>query len=172
MLLTVSIARQGKPEANRSAILHQWLPITHSRSFLFRQSHANSTPEALSSFLRIVALSATLPNVSSIASFVEAHEAYAFDVSYRPVPLTTHVVDLGFRGQERDHVREGPGSAPAGTHQRFSRAKPTIFWHTKKEIETLVMELSKVNGIGIPNGSNIVQVASQTKLSTLQRSLL
>lgn len=42
----------------------------------------------------------------------------------------------------------------------------------KGETETLAMELSKVNSIRIPIGGNHVQLASQTKLSTLERSLL
>ena len=57
--------------------------------------------------------------------------------------------------------------------KRFSRSKPAIIsCHTKKEIVTLSMELSKVRGIGIINGGNNAQLASQTKLTTLQRSLL
>jgi replicative superfamily II helicase len=35
----------------------------------------------------MVAVSATLPNVSDIAMFLEANEAHTFDESYRPVRL-------------------------------------------------------------------------------------
>ena len=118
-------------------------------------------------------MSATLPNVSSIASFLEAHEAYAFDSSFRPVPLTTHVVGLGYAGNNAFMFGKGLDRHVPELIKRFSRSKPAIiFCHTKKETETLAMELSKVNGIGIPNGGNNVQLASQTKLTTLQRSLL
>jgi ATP-dependent DNA helicase HFM1/MER3 len=57
--------------------------------------------------------------------------------------------------------------------KRFSKGRSTIiFCHTKKETETLAMELSKMNGIGTVNSGGNVQLASQTKLTGLQRSLL
>ena len=139
----------------------------------FKHSYTKTSPEALSSFLRIVALSATLPNVSSIATFLEANEAYTFDSSYRPVPLTTHVVGLGFVGKNEFLFGKSLDRHVPEIIKRFSRGKPTIiFCHTKKETETLAMELSKINGIGVANSSSNVQLASKTKLTGLQRSLL
>jgi len=49
------------------------------------------------SALRIITVSATLPNVADIATFVEAPPSgtFSFDASYRPVPLTTIVKSCG-----------------------------------------------------------------------------
>ena len=44
--------------------------------------------------LRIIALSATLPNVSDIGQWLQAPDSHMhqFDEAYRPVPLRTHVI--------------------------------------------------------------------------------
>jgi len=136
-------------------------------------SYSQTSREALSSFLRIVGVSATLPNVSSIAAFLEANEAYSFDASYRPVPLTTHVVGLGFAGKNPFMFGKSLDRHVPELIKRFSRSKPTIvFCHTKKETETLAMELSRTTGIGIPNNGSNMKLASQTKLTSLQGALL
>ena len=92
-------------------------------------SYTNTTPDALVSNMRIgklrglgrhacsllsdlsqisfatslftVAVSATLPNLGQLASFVESGEAYTFDESYRPVPLKTYVRACGRIGNNR-----------------------------------------------------------------------
>jgi len=43
--------------------------------------------------MRMVAVSATLPNIDEIAKFLGAHEAFVFDGSYRPVPLSTYDIE-------------------------------------------------------------------------------
>ena len=52
--------------------------------------------------MRIVAVSATLPNIADIATFIEAADhAYSFDSSYRAVPLEFHVRGQGFVGKNQ-----------------------------------------------------------------------
>ena len=159
------------PKINVAADVHHTMVLTLS-CFSFLYSYSHTSREALSSFLRIVGVSATLPNMSSIAAFLEANEAYAFDASYRPVPLTTHVVGLGFAGKNEFMFGKSLDRHVPELIKRFSQKKSTIiFCHTKKETETLAMELSKVNGIGRSiNGSHML--ASQTKLASLQAPLL
>lgn len=48
-------------------------------------SYASTSPDAVNSLLRFVAVSATLPNISDFATFFDANEAHTFDDSYRPV---------------------------------------------------------------------------------------
>lgn len=43
-------------------------------------------------------LLALLHSISDIAAFLDANEAHTFDESFRPVPLTTHVVGQGYIG--------------------------------------------------------------------------
>ena len=52
--------------------------------------------------LRIVALSATLPNISCIADFINATDANtrAFDDRFRPIPLTVHVIGYANQSSE------------------------------------------------------------------------
>ena len=68
-----------------------------------RLLHLSRSPQAQArgwpvSRLRCVALSATLPNLGDLAKWLQAPRAgtFVFDGSYRPVPLTCHV--LGFGG--------------------------------------------------------------------------
>ncbi len=61
------------------------------------------------SCLRIVAVSATLPNIRDVAQWIGAgpESTFTFDESYRPVKLTTHVV--GYEGKSAiDERREPP----------------------------------------------------------------
>ena len=46
------------------------------------------------SFCSIVAVSATLPNVTDVGRWIGAppENSFSFDASYRPVPLAVHVV--------------------------------------------------------------------------------
>jgi len=55
--------------------------------------------------------------------------------------------------------------------RQFSNHKPTIiFCHTKKETENLATELSKLNGITLPQDNH--ELAGQTNVPSLQRCLL
>ena len=59
--------------------------------------------------LRMLALSATLPNIHDIGTFLECTDDHIvqFDDSFRPVPLTVHV--LGYPDQKNDFFYEQVG---------------------------------------------------------------
>ena len=122
--------------------------------------------------LRIVAVSATLPNISDIATFLDANETFAFDASFRPVPLTIHT--LGFYGNDKNHFlfnKNLNNRVPDLIH-RFSKGKPTIiFCHTKKECELLASELSLAPGIGRQCDRGSIAAAGQTRIKCLQKVL-
>jgi hypothetical protein len=118
-----------------------------------------------------VAVSATLPNIGDIAAFLDANEAFSFDASYRPVPLTTHLAVCGEAGKNAFMFAKNMSSKVSGVIRQFSKGKPTIvFCHTKKETENLAMELAQVDGIGIAGNNH--SLAGQTSISILQRCLL
>lgn len=54
-------------------------------------SYKSANAEVVRSNMRTVAVSATLPNLGQLASFLDASEAFVFDQSYRPVPLKIYV---------------------------------------------------------------------------------
>jgi len=119
--------------------------------------------------MRIVCVSATLPNIVDIASFIDANEAHSFDSSYRPVPLTTHVVGLGYMGKNAFMFDKNLGKEVPGLLHRFGLSKPSIvFCHTKKQTEALALEL--VSTFGCQNGET-VKIAKQTNLSSLKKCL-
>jgi len=121
--------------------------------------------------MRIICVSATLPNISDIASFIDAHEAYNFDSSYRPVPLTTHVVGLGFIGKNQFLFDKNLGKEVPGLVHRFANKKPSlIFCHTKKQTEALAVELTSTCGSS-GNDRDLIDLSKQTSLATLQRCL-
>lgn len=137
-------------------------------------SYANTTPEAFSSAMRVIAVSATLPNIVDLASFLDANEAYTFDDSYRPVPLTVHVVGQGFVGEASNSQFRFWSSLdrniPDIIH-RFSKRKPVlVFCHSKADTEKLADLLAMENGIRI-NGDVNSELAGRTKVSKLQRVL-
>lgn len=123
--------------------------------------------------MRIVAVSATLPNVAQIASFIESGEAYAFDISYRPVPLKTHVVACGFVGTNRYLFDKGLDRHVPQLLRRFSSGRPAIvFCHSKKDTEQLSEELSKSysNQASLDN-SALIKFSNQASSAILQRYL-
>jgi replicative superfamily II helicase len=58
------------------------------------------TPTLPAASLRIIGVSATIVNIQDIATFLDCHpeNTFNFDASFRPVPLTTHV--LGFPSRQ------------------------------------------------------------------------
>jgi ATP-dependent DNA helicase HFM1/MER3 len=121
--------------------------------------------------MRIVAVSATLPNIVDIASFLDAHEAYLFDSSFRPVPLTTHVIGLGQAGKNQFLFDKNLNRHVPDLVKRFSDGRPTIiFCHTKKTTEALASELT--SSIGRGGDSNLSKMASQTNHTSLKHCLL
>ena len=49
--------------------------------------------------MRIVALSATLPNVEDLSEWLECESSFSFGPDYRPVQLDTHVVGFNENGK-------------------------------------------------------------------------
>lgn len=119
--------------------------------------------------LRIVSLSATLPNIEDIAAFIGAGAAYSFDSSYRPVPLITHVIGLGYSGKNVFMFDKNMGKEIPGLLRRFSNGKPAIvFCHTKKQTETLALELISTYGSSNPG---TIKLSKQTNLSLLRKCI-
>jgi ATP-dependent DNA helicase HFM1/MER3 len=106
-------------------------------------SYPRTTPQAIASVLRVVAVSATLPNISEIAAFFDANEAYSFDDSYRPVPLTTHVSGFGKIWKNQFGFWKSLDKEVRGVISHFSQdnKQTLIFCHTKNETQTLACYL-------------------------------
>lgn len=150
------------------------LLILLAASFLstFFISYASTSPEAINSVFRMVAVSATLPNIADIAMFLEANEAHVFDGSYRPVPLTTHVVSTGRIGKNEFLFAKNLCESVPNTVLRFSDQRPTIvFCHSKNDTEKLADLLARSHQIG-SNVSGMSNIASQTRLRKLQMAMM
>lgn len=110
--------------------------------------------------------------MSDIAAFLDANEAFAFDASFRPVPLTIHTI--GFHGNDKNLFlfnKNLNNRIPDLIH-RFSKGKPTIiFCHTKRECEVLASELSVAQGIGRQGDQGRINAAGQTRIKSLQKVL-
>jgi ATP-dependent DNA helicase HFM1/MER3 len=116
--------------------------LTSCDSANFHCSYSNTTPEAIAACVRIIAVSATLPNIQDVAEFLGANEAFTFDDSYRPVPLNTRVVGLGYIGKNEYRFWMNLDEQIPHLIARYSDGKPTlVFCHTKKETENLVQRL-------------------------------
>ena len=110
--------------------------------------------------------------MSDIAAFLEATETFAFDASFRSVPLAVHI--MAFRGNDKNQFMFNKylNNRVPDLIQRFSKGKPTIvFCHTKKECELLAAELSVVNGLGREGDRGCIAVAGQTRIKSLQKVL-
>jgi hypothetical protein len=109
-------------------------------------SYPETNPEAIQSWFRIIAVSATLPNISEVADFLQANEAFAFDDSYRPVPLTKHVNCLGRVGNNEWKFWSNLFASTPEIIQRFSHGKQSlIFCHSKKETQKITELLIEKN---------------------------
>lgn len=141
--------------------------ILDSRSF------NGADPDALASNLRFVAVSATLPNLDQLANFIEAGEAYAFNDSYRPVPLHTHVQACGHRGSNFYLFDKGLNQHVTSILHRFSKGRPSIvFCHSKNETEQLADELTKsYSNSSSLNTSALNTFANRANASSLKRYL-
>ena len=102
-----------------------------------------------------------------------AHEAHVFDESYRPVPLTVHVVGLGTvknDGKDQFHFWQRLDREVANIIHKFSKNRPTIvFCHSKAETERLASILA-TNGLA--QRKNNHEMASRTRMQKLQKVLL
>ena len=126
--------------------------------------------------MRIVAVSATLPNIAEIAEFLDANEAHTFDESYRPVPLTTHVIGQGYVGDKSNSQFRFWSSLDRNVPEiihKFSNKRPSIvFCHSKSDTEKVADLLATAHGIGCSGGAVYSEIAGQTRLQKLQRVLL
>lgn len=96
--------------------------------------------------MRTIAVSATLPNIKDVAEFVGANEAYAFDGTFRPVPLTKHVTGCGYIGKNEFRFWDTLDDQVVQMIHRFSAGKQTlVFCHTKNETEKLCNNLIQKN---------------------------
>ena len=150
-------------------------PLSHSPSLFWVNSYPNTTPEAINGPLRFVAVSATLPNISDIATFLGAGEAYSFDESYRPVPLKTHVISQGRIKNDSKSQWHFWRNLDRNVEQiivRFSEGRPSIvFCHTKAGTENLASLLAAAHTVRRDNKETSV-LASQTRIRKLQSVLL
>jgi hypothetical protein len=119
-------------------------------------SYPETNLEAVQSCFRMVAVSATLPNISEVADFLQANEAFAFDDSYRPVPLTKHVNCLGRIGNNEWKFWSNLFASTPEIIQRFSHGKQSlIFCHSKKETQKIT-ELLIEKGFGNKGARKLV----------------
>jgi replicative superfamily II helicase len=91
--------------------------------------------------IRIVGLSATLPNYQDVAVFLKAVHVFSFDQSYRPVPLKTSIIGVFKRDRARveeelirERVEEYVGS----------RKQVLVFVHSKAETVSLARKLADI----------------------------
>jgi ATP-dependent DNA helicase HFM1/MER3 len=130
----------------------------------------NDTETATKSKMRIVAVSATLPNISDIAAFLDVQEAFSFDESYRPVTLQVHVVGLGYKGTNPYLFDKNLDRHVPELLDRFSEGKPAIvFCHSKKETERLAADLASRSGSS--DHPRLFEISMKTNSSMLQRCL-
>jgi ATP-dependent DNA helicase HFM1/MER3 len=116
--------------------------LSRALTFIFPSSYALTTPAAIALPMRIVAVSATLPNIVDVAEFVGAKEALTFDSSFRPVPLQIDVHACGFLGRNEYKFWESLEAQVPQIIQRFAENKQTlIFCHTKRDTEKLCKAL-------------------------------
>lgn len=99
-----------------------------------------------------------------------------FDASYRPVPLTTHVIGQGFLGDKSSsqfRFWSGLNRNVPELVLRFSNKRPAIiFCHSKNDTEKLADLLANANGVSLQHNDNSNnEIASQTRLTKLQRVL-
>ena len=124
--------------------------------------------------MRIVAVSATLPNGDDIATFLECSAAHVFDGSYRPVPLTTHVIGCGSVRNNQYLFDKSLNSMVPSILRDYSDDKPAIvFCHTKKETEILALDLTNR---GLSHASpddmrTLAMAAKKASTSILQKCL-
>ena len=139
-------------------------------------SYSNTSPDAVNSLLRFVAVSATLPNMADIATFFEANEAHAFDESYRPVPLTTHVIGQGkiTTDGKNSHFmfwKNLDRNVPELIIKYSNRRSSIVFCHSKADCEKLADLLATTRNIG-HRDDKTSGMACRTRVSKLQRVLI
>ena len=122
--------------------------------------------------MRIVALSATLPNAEDIGVWLgcKPQTMHLFDESFRPVPLTTHVIAYG-SSKNAFLFDRGLDDKVSEVIRRYSHSKQTIvFCFSKNTSESLAQKLAnqlRFNVINISSHYNTVNQITDTKLRNL-----
>lgn len=96
--------------------------------------------------LRIIAVSATLPNPDDVARWIGAQSdaMFSFPASYRPVPLTTHVIGYHQRSNHDYFFEKHLDSCLPDVVRNYSDGKPTlIFCATRNGVKTAADSLMK-----------------------------
>lgn len=120
--------------------------------------------------LRIIALSATLPNLSDIGNWFdcEPQAVHYFDMSYRPTPLTIHVLSMG-SGTNQFLFERSLDSKVKGIIDRFSDGKPVlIFCASKNSTEKLANLLCQQYGGRIRRVPNSASHIDNSWLNNIQ----
>jgi len=135
--------------------------------------HLAHPPLKFVSVIPVVAVSATLPNLGHLASFIESGEAYMFDQSYRPVPLNVYVQGCGHIGNNRYLFDKSLKQHVPSILKRFSSNRPSIvFCHSKKETEELADELTREYGNRLnSNESELMNYCTKTDNAALHRCI-
>ena len=111
--------------------------------------------------------------MGEIASFIESGEAYAFDISYRPVPLKVFVQACGQIGNSRYLFDKSLDKLVPSMLRRYSSGRPAIvFCHSKKDTEQLAEELSKsYSTLSTENEPALITFSSRAGTTLLQKYL-
>jgi replicative superfamily II helicase len=123
--------------------------------------------------MRIVAVSATLPNIADIATFIEAEgHAYSFDSSYRAVPIEVHVSDQGSVETNQFMFDQGLSKDVPDILRKFSNDRPSIvFCHIRKDTEHLAESLAREYATE-EQKAELSKTAEGTKVKALRICLL
>jgi len=122
--------------------------------------------------IRIVAVSATLPNINDIASFLDAPKSYAFDSSFRPVPLTTKVIGMGYVGKNQFLFDKSLNKhVPTLMRQESNHKSVIIFCHSKKETEILALDISKYHYHRNLDFNQLVKISNTTSVMSLSNCI-
>ena len=123
--------------------------------------------------MRIVAVSATLPNIADIATFIEAEgHAYSFDSSYRAVPIEVHFSDQGSVETNQFMFDRGLSKDVPDILEEFSNDLPSIvFCHIRKDTEHLAESLARKYGTE-QHKAELSEIALGTKVMALRKCLL
>ncbi|KAG5177835.1 P-loop containing nucleoside triphosphate hydrolase protein [Tribonema minus] len=125
--------------------------------------------------MRMVALSATLPNVADIAAFFEAPRPFAFPDAYRPVPLTVHVDGFaggGAQGGNAFLFDRALTRHVAGVVRRFSGGMPAlVFCGSRRDAEGVAKAVAEARDWSADMGRSGKGALAQAAAATQDKRL-
>ncbi|KAF7682845.1 Activating signal cointegrator 1 complex subunit 3 [Astathelohania contejeani] len=95
--------------------------------------------ELRQSSIRIIGLSATLPNYKEVAQFMRAEKVYFFDSTYRPVPLKVSLIGLTVNKRRKKVIENGLDIDE--TKEKKNNDRKEYFRLEKKLNETLIEKI-------------------------------